>query len=132
MKQSGSAFAAFLLDHRGKAQLLNVSETETAFNYINKVNPETVLHVMNFISRELPFSKQLFEVEYLKSAPTAWRTSGLQLGFDKGLVELATGLVSAVCSSGGSARQFSTMGFTHGLLSTQLGVEKADIFCTED
>ena len=90
-----SALAAFMFDHRGKTQLLKASETESASNYINKVNPQTVPHVMNFISRKPPFSKKLFEREYLKSALTAWYKSGFQLGFDEGLVELALALVGA-------------------------------------
>ena len=68
------------------------------------MNPQTSLNII--ISRKKPFSKQLFEGEYLKKTQTAWYKSGFQLGFDEGLVELALGLVGAVAVQAGWSANF--------------------------
>jgi hypothetical protein len=58
-------------------------------------------------------------------SPPAWWAAGLRIGFNSKLVSIATQLASAIATSAGLERQFSTMKLTCGALRTNLGIEKA-------
>ena len=60
-----------------------------------------------------------------KADPVSWWRSSEKLGFDENLVAAAVSLVTAISSSGGIDRCFSTLGITYGTLRHSLGEEKA-------
>ena len=96
---------------------------EAALEYIRTCDNEIVPDVMKFLAKQCPYNMNLFE-NYQSASATAWWILGQRLGFPE-KVKFAVSLESAVCSSGGLERQFSTMGYTYGTLRTQLGVERA-------
>ena len=94
-------------------------------SYIGSVNEACLPQVTKYLGYEQPYCRYLFAESYQTVSPTAWWSSGIHLGFDEELVNLAKALVSAIGSSGGLKRQFSTLGMTYGSLRNQLDVEKA-------
>ena len=117
--------AANLLDHRYVGQNLDSQENAKALAYLKEINESIIPEVMKYISKVPPYSQHYFEGTFKDADPVSWWTSGLRLGFDKTLSDIAVSLVSCTSSSGGIERCFSTLGATYGKLRTSMGVEKA-------
>ena len=114
-----------MLDHRYCGRLLTPIETGEAMSYLEKLEPEILGDVSNFMARHPPFLQQYFEGGYLKVNPTVWWKTGRQLGFPPKMIEIAETLLSTVPASAGLERHFSTLGMNYGKLRSSLGVEKA-------
>ena len=80
--------------------------------------------VLKFLAKETPYNLKRFQ-DFSSSSASSWWKFGLRLGFTDECNNFAVSLHSAVCSSTGLERQFSTMGYTYGSLRTQLGMERA-------
>ena len=117
--------AANLLDHRYVGQNLDSQENAKALAYLKEINESIIPEVMKYISKVPPYSQHYFEGTFKDADPVSWWTSGLRLGFDKTLSDIAVSLVSCTSSYGGIERCFSTLGATYGKLRTLMGVEKA-------
>ena len=118
-------FAANHFDHRYNGKNLDSDDIEKALNYLRENDPDLVPEAMKFMSMLPPYKEELFDSPYKEADPVSWWKSVEKLGFDKNLVAAAVSLVTAISSSGGIERCFSTLGITYGSLTHSLDVEKA-------
>ena len=118
--------AAHLLDHRSHGNDMCPSEIVEAVEYIKGfAGTEVMEDLTKYMGKVQPYNEDLFTEDYKNVAPDAWWKSGIKLGFSQLLVDFACSLVTAVASSAGLERYFSTLGLTYGKLRSSLGVEKA-------
>ena len=83
---------------------------------------EYLPNILNLKNRQLPFKSYLFEEEVIKNiSPLTWWKSQNINGMD----QLYNSLLTAVASSAGVERVFSTFGVVHSKLRNRLGVAKA-------
>ena len=99
-------------------------ETAEANAYIESLGDDLIPETVKFIAKEPPNSASLFEASYLKVDPISWWKSGKRLGFSESLIKVAVSLCSAVASSSGLERHFSSLGLNYGCLRTRIGVAK--------
>ena len=125
MAASDVQLAAYLLDHRFSVRKLQPCEVLEAEQYLQSLSEDIMPEVSKYLAKQPPYSSYLFEGSYKDVDPVSWWKSGLRLGFSTQLVDIAVSLVSAVSSSAGLERHFSSLGLTYGCLGTRLGVEKA-------
>ena len=121
MAASDVQLAAYLLD-----LIENFSQAKfLKLNSIYRVSENKMPEVSKYLAKQPPYSSYLFEGSNKDVDPVSWWKSGLRLGFSTQLVGIAVSLVSAVSSSAGLERHFSSLGLTYGCLRTRLGIEKA-------
>ena len=125
MAASDVQLAAYLLDHRISGRKLQPCEVLEAEQYLQGLSEDIMPEVSKYLAKQPPYSSYLFEGSYKDVDPVSWWKSGLRLGFSTQLVDIAVSLVSAVSSSAGLERHFSSFGSTYGCLRTRFGVEKA-------
>ena len=118
-------YAANLLDHRYNGSNLDHAEVCKALEYINECKNDVAPEVSNYLVKMAPCSPFVFADNYNNASPHAWWIAGEKMVLDKELVLMASSLVGACPSSSGLKRGFSTLGFTYGKLTSQLGVEEA-------
>ena len=126
MPLTGITFAANLLDHRFHGNDMNPVETASAVDYIkNFGGTELMEDLVKYMGKVQPYNDSLFGDDYKNVSPDAWWKGGIKFGFSAKLVQIACSIVTAVASSAGLERYFSTLGLTYGTLRSSLGVEKA-------
>ena len=82
-------------------------------------------HVMTYIAQKGVLKNACLGMDaYASVSAISWWKNGARLGFPDVSVSYAAPLESAVGSSAGLERQFSTLGSTYGSLRAQLGGEK--------
>ena len=133
MPLTGITFAANLLDHRFHGNDMNPVETASAVDYIKTFGgTELMEDLVKYMGKVQPYNDSLFGDDYKNVSPDAWWKGGIKFGFSAKLVQIACSIVTAVASSAGLERYFSTLGLTYGTLRSSLGVEKAGkmAFCS--
>lgn len=115
----------YILDPRFNGEHLNQEQLDEALNYANIYHPTVMPEIITYQAQGAPFSKCLFDKHIVsKVSPLIWWTS-----FEKKLTPdffyLIKQIFTAVSSSAGIERLFSTFGLVHTKLRNRLGVEKA-------
>jgi hypothetical protein len=120
-----SHILANLLHPRYQGQLLNDSEKKSALQYANERYPHLVPTVMKFRGRSKPFLEFEFnsDVTTNLSAVQWWRSHRDDI--DSSALHTIIQLLTAVASSAGVERVFSSYGLVHSKLRNRLGTEKA-------
>ena len=123
-KSMVSLVARMRTHHQACASMMPVELTK-AKNFIKAIEPDLTPELTLYMAKESPYVPDLFDENNQDVRPVAWWKSGARIGFSDKLVTIALSLVTAVGSSAGLERQFSTLGMTYGKLRNQLGHEKA-------
>ena len=100
-------------------------ELTKAKNFIKAIEPGLTPELTLYMAKESPYLPHFFDENNQDVRPAAWWKSGTRIGFSDKLVTIALSLVTAVGSSAGLERQFSTSGKTYGKLRNQPSHEKA-------
>ncbi|KYN18715.1 hypothetical protein ALC57_08967, partial [Trachymyrmex cornetzi] len=118
-------YLANLLDHRFRGQKLNKNQVEEALEYASSRYPEAMAFIIQYQAKSSPFREYLFSTENIENvSPTSWRRS-LQNSMNNVMFDLSMQVHTAVASSAGIERLFSTFGFIHSKVRNRLGIEKA-------
>ncbi|KAG8148070.1 hypothetical protein E2320_000136 [Naja naja] len=103
---------------------LSAEEEELAMTWVSSNHPSLVPTIMNFRAKGEPCKKYMFADEVLKKvSPVNWWKSLKHL--DSESVEVMISLLTAVASSAGVERIFSSFGLVHSKLRNPLGPDKA-------
>ncbi|KYQ47476.1 hypothetical protein ALC60_13501 [Trachymyrmex zeteki] len=118
-------YLANLLDHRFRGQKLNQDQIEETLEYASSRYPEAMPFIIQYQARSSPFREYLFSTENIKNvSPISWWRS-LQNSMNNVMFDLSMQVHTAVASSAGIERLFSTFGFIHSKVRNRLGIEKA-------
>lgn len=118
-------FLSYMLDHRYQGNKLTQIELDSTLDYVNIYHPAILPEIIQFQAQASPFSKYLFnELTIQNVTPLTWWTS-MQKRITPELFNLTQKMYSAVASSAGLERLFSSFGLVHSKLRNKLGVEKA-------
>lgn len=118
-------FLAYLLDPQYLGQKLTNEEVDVALSYVSDYYPDVMPEVLAFRAMAPPFKKYLFIKNTVQNTNclTWWRAQ--KQFISKNLYVLTTQLFSAVASTAGVERLFSTFGLVHNKLRNRLGGERA-------
>ena len=114
--------AANLLDNRYRGQRLTPAQVLKATEFIIKRDDSTRQPIAHYVAETGTYSTAVVNQEM--DPVTFWKM-GKKIGFDSNLCDVALQLSTAVCSSAGLERNFSTLKLTYGSLRTNFSVEKA-------
>lgn len=118
-------YLANLLDHRYKGQKLNQNQTEEALEYAAAYHPEAMPFIILYQAQNSPFRKYLFSIQTISNInPVSWWCA-LRSSVNDAMFDLSMQLHTAVASSAGIERLFSTFGLVHNKIRNRLGTEKA-------
>ncbi len=108
-----------------QGKLLSAEEVNNAMEYTNEKFPFLAPVIMKFQAKSSPFHAFKFSDSVTKcmSAVEWWRSHSNVL--DSDVISAAQQLLSAVASSSGVERVFSSYGIVHSKLRNRLGTEKA-------
>ncbi|XP_053891051.1 dnaJ homolog subfamily C member 9 isoform X1 [Malaclemys terrapin pileata] len=121
---SPAHFLTNILNTQYQGQTLTAEEEELAMTWTSSNHPSIMPTIINFRAKGEPFKKYMFADDVLKKVtPVNWWKSLKHL--DSETVEVIISLLTAVASSAGVERIFSSFGLSHSKLSNHLGPEKA-------
>ncbi|XP_067412762.1 heterogeneous nuclear ribonucleoprotein U-like protein 1 isoform X2 [Emydura macquarii macquarii] len=118
-------FLANILDPRYKGRCLTSEEDDAAMAWASQNHSSVMPVIINFRARAEPFKQYMFTDDVLnKVTPLNWWKS-LARHLETEFLQLLSQLFTAVASSAGTERIFSSFGSIHSKLRNRLGVEKA-------
>ncbi|KAL4154529.1 hypothetical protein QTP88_000387 [Uroleucon formosanum] len=125
-------FLANVLDPKHNGSRLSEEESDSALQYIYSYHPNIMAEIINYQAQCGPFKPYLFHPDTVKSISPMACWSAL---FKRNLISvdlniLTMQLFTAVCSSAGIERLFSSFGFIHSKSRNRLGVEKCSKLVT--
>ncbi|KAL4092430.1 hypothetical protein QTP88_026931 [Uroleucon formosanum] len=125
-------FLANMLDPKHNGSRLSEEESDSALQYIYSYHPNIMAEIINYQAQCGPFKPYLFHPDTVKSiSPMAWWSALFKRNLiSVGLNILTMQLFTAVCSSAGIERLFSSFGFIHSKSRNCLGVEKCSKLVT--
>ncbi|XP_065641917.1 uncharacterized protein LOC136073741 [Hydra vulgaris] len=120
-----SHFLANLLHPHYQGRKLNEIEKNTALEYANLQYPHIIPTVMKFRGKSYPFLEFEFRLEVLTELSSVqwWRSH--RDNIESKTLNTILQLMTAVASSAGVERVFSSYGLVHSKLRNRLGTEKA-------
>lgn len=122
-------YLANIMDHRFLGRHLTTSQKGEAFECLNKINSSFVPFIMAFMSKVSPFPKYFFGDHFRLTPPITWWKSVPVLDADwpnkNTFLELCEQLHTAVASTAGIERAFSSFGLFQSDLRNRLGSQKA-------
>lgn len=122
---TGAHYFANLTDPRYLGTSLKQAQVEEAMEYADKNFPTFLPCLLNLRGKSTPFKEYYFTPVVLKNlSASAWWKSFQGLIADED-IDAALQLHTAVASSAGVERIFSTYGFVHSKVRNRLGNEKA-------
>eukprot|EP00102_Acyrthosiphon_pisum_P018457 XP_008190223.1 PREDICTED: uncharacterized protein LOC100569569 isoform X2 [Acyrthosiphon pisum] len=126
MAMTPAHFLANLLHPQYRGLKLNEEQHDAAFNYANLYHPNVVNEIILFQAQSSPFKEYLFNDNAINniSALTWWTSLKKQSKLSKDMGHLVEQLFTAICSSAGIERVFSTFGYIHSKARNRLGVGK--------
>lgn len=125
MAMSPAHFAANLLHPKFMGNNLRSEQISEALSFIEAYHKEAMPFVVKYRAKTEPFHKSLFESHVVDHVgPLEWWLS-LKSQINGQTIDLVTQLHTAVASSAGIERLFSTFGFIHSDVRNKLGNEKA-------
>ena len=118
-------YSANLIDPRYRGRKLTVQETDDAMEYINQHFPEVIGTILQYKAGYDPFRPYMYiEGVVDKVTPACWWES-MSGTLGKDVTQVAQKLLTAIASSAGIERIFSTFGYIHSKIRNRLGIEKA-------
>lgn len=125
MAMTPSHYLANLLDHRFTGQKLKQDQLEEALQYAATYHPDAMPFIIQYQAKCSPFREYLFLTQNIENvSPVSWWCA-LKSSINNAMFDLAMQLHTAVASSAGIERLFSTFGLVHSKLRNRLGTEKA-------
>lgn len=123
-------YVAHLLDHRFCGQGLSNDQLDIAMEFITNYSPDALPDILSYKAKTTPFKDYLFsEVAVKNVTPLTWWLS-MRGCVSEETIELCKKLFTAVASSAGIERLFSSFGLVHSKLRNRLGTEKASKLVT--
>lgn len=117
-------FLANIMDPRFRGERINEEEYDAAMEYAAVYHPDCMPDLIKFKAKCSPFKEYLFNPATLVNIkPIVWWMA-LEKGIHTATLSLAQQLHTAVASSAGLERLFSTFGFVHNKVRNRLGTEK--------
>ncbi|KAG8135065.1 hypothetical protein E2320_008134 [Naja naja] len=111
-------------DLKYQDQNLSAEEEELAMTWVSSNHPSVMPTIINYKAKGEPFKKYMFAEDILKKAtPVNWWKSLKHLDLET--VQVMISLLTAVASSAGIERIFSSFGLIHSKLRNRLGPDKA-------
>lgn len=153
MAMTPAHFLANITDPRFKGESLTIDETEKGMNLAAELCPGLVPVIINYKAKSAPFSSYMFHAvdmmmqkekndvisstsdnfslqesnkmnNFVDITPLSWWVS-LEKHIDKNVMQIMIQLHTAVCSTAGLERVFSTFGFVQSKTRNRLGIHKA-------
>ena len=118
-------FLANIVDPKYTGNQLKDTEVDSALEYCNTEHPTCLPTVINFRAKSGPFKPYLFNQGLVQNVTALawWQSQSDRISSD--MLGVCTQLMTAVASSAGVERVFSTFGLVHTKLRNRLGTEKA-------
>ncbi|XP_073499018.1 uncharacterized protein [Phyllobates terribilis] len=117
-------FLANIVNIQYQGQNLSAEEEELAMTWVSSNHPSLMPTIINFRAKGEPFKKYMFAEDILrKVTPVNWWKSLKRLDLET--VQVMISLLTAVASSAGVERIFSSFGLIHSKLRNLLGPNKA-------
>ncbi|XP_073415149.1 uncharacterized protein [Dendrobates tinctorius] len=117
-------FLANIVNIHYQGQNLSAEEEELAMTWVSSNHPSLMPTIINFRAKGEPFKKYMFAEDILrKVTPVNWWKSLKRLDLET--VQVMISLLTAVASSAGVERIFSSFGLIHSKLRNRLGPNKA-------
>ncbi|XP_073503756.1 uncharacterized protein [Phyllobates terribilis] len=117
-------FLANIVNIQYQGQNLSAKEEELAMTWVSSNHPSLMPTIINFRAKGEPFKKYMFAEDILrKVTPVNWWKSLKRLDLET--VQVMISLLTAVASSAGVERIFSSFGLIHSKLRNRLGPNKA-------
>ncbi|XP_073422200.1 uncharacterized protein [Dendrobates tinctorius] len=117
-------FLANIVNIQYPGQNLSAEEEELAMTWVSSNHPSLMPTIINFRAKGEPFKKYMFAEDILrKVTPVNWWKSLKRLDLET--VQVMISLLTAVASSAGVERIFSSFGLIHSKLRNRLGPNKA-------
>lgn len=118
-------YLANLLDHHYRGKKLSQNQVEEALEYAAAYHPEAMPFIILYQAQSSPFRKYLFSTQNMNHVhPVSWWYA-LRSSINNAMLDLSMQLHTAVASSAGIERLFSTFGLIHSKIRNRLGTEKA-------
>ena len=118
-------YCANLIDPRYRGNLMSTAEITIAMEHMSDRYPETLGTLVKFRADCEPFKPYMFNNNIIENVtPSCWWRS-LDGIVEKYFADVAEKLLTAVASSAGVERIFSTFGYIHSNIRNRLGIEKA-------
>lgn len=119
-----------MIDPRYQGRRLTREQRDVAENYVSESFPHFLPTLMSFRGRSEPFQDFYFSKNVSESiSPLAWWLNFSQ-DLKEDIINVPKQLFTAVASSAGVERVFSTFGFVHSAVRNRLGKEKASKLVT--
>lgn len=116
---------AYILDPRYFGTKLTDDQLDSTLNFVNMYHHEIMTEIIKFQARSFPFKEYLFSESAVKNIkPLTWWLA-LKNTISHEMLEVVTKLFTAVASSAGIERIFSTYGLVHSKIRNMLEVEKS-------
>jgi len=116
---------AYILDPRYCDIKLTDDQLDSTLNYVNMYHQEIMSEIIMFQARAFPFKDYLFPESTVKNIKQLTWWVALKKNISQEMLEVVTQLFTAVASSAGIERIFSTYGLVHSKIRNRLGVEKS-------
>ncbi|XP_073436454.1 uncharacterized protein [Dendrobates tinctorius] len=117
-------FLANIVNIQYQGQNLSAEEEELAMTWVSSNHPSLMPTIINFRAKGESFKKYMFAEDILmKVTPVNWWKSLKRLDLET--VQVMISLLTAVASSAGVERIFSSFGLIHSKLRNRLGPNKA-------
>ncbi|XP_053163610.1 uncharacterized protein LOC128350053 [Hemicordylus capensis] len=121
---SPAHFLANIVNIQYQGQNLSAEEEELAMTWVSSNHPSVMPTIINFKAKGEPFKKYMFAEDISKKVtPVNWWKSLKHLDLET--VQVMISLLTAVASSAGVERIFSSFGLIHSKLRNRLGPDKA-------
>ncbi|KAI6649837.1 Transposase [Oopsacas minuta] len=122
---SPAHYSANLIDPRYRGRKLTEKEATDAMEYIHQHCPNAMATVLQFKAGYDPFKSYMFSDDVVDNiTPACWWAS-MHGTLGKDITKVAEQLLTAIASSAGIERIFSTFGYIHSKTRNRLGIEKA-------
>ncbi|XP_073520018.1 uncharacterized protein [Phyllobates terribilis] len=117
-------FLANIVNIQYQGQNLSAEEEELAMTWVSSNHPSLMPTIINFRAKGEPFKKYMFAEDILRkvTAVNCWKSLKR---LDLETVQVMISLLTAVASSAGIERIFSSFGLIHSKLRNRLGPNKA-------
>jgi len=126
---SGPHYLANIIDNRFRGRNLSGKQKDLAYTYLSSLHSDLVPLVMAVECGDQPFASYLFKPNITRISPMTWWKVAAKcitdIDLQKQMLSLCTQLMSAVASTAGLERVFSTFGLVQSKLRNRLGNDKA-------
>jgi len=126
---TGAHYLANVIDNRFRGRNLSNIQKKCAYDFLSSFHADLLPYVMACDCADEPFATYLFDAGVLRVSPmTWWKVASRCItkpDLQKRMLSLCTQLLTAVASTAGLERIFSTFGLVQSKLRNRLGNDKA-------